>query len=68
MKIVAQISEVAFRRLMGELEPDGATKCDVIGCDVLAICIVGCGQGHPSCERHAKGENYISPLSEEAPA
>ena len=57
-----QIPQVSFRRMNGELKPDGRTECDVIGCVELAICIVGGGQGHPSCEDHAKGADYISPL------
>lgn len=56
------ISEVSYRRLTGELRPDGQTVCDVIPCQSLAICIVGCGAGHPSCEKHAQMADHISPL------
>lgn len=52
------ISEVSFLRLIGEYVSDGGTRCDVIGCEALAICLVGGGCDHPSCERHAQGESY----------
>ena len=57
-----EIKEVSYRRLAGELQPDGNAICDVLGCDAPAICLVGCGGGHPSCEEHAQGADHISPL------
>jgi hypothetical protein len=54
-----QVSEVAFRRLTGELQPSPGIKCDVIGCDAPAICMIGTLDGHPSCELHARGADHI---------
>ena len=59
-----QILEAGFRRLMGEFKPDGETVCDVIGCEAPAVCRVGSSENHPSCERHARGEDHIVPLQD----
>jgi hypothetical protein len=38
--------------------------CDVHGCEAPATCIIGCGEGHPSCDYHAQGADYIEPLAD----
>ncbi len=65
MQLKRGISQATFRRLMGELVPRDGIICTVHGCDGLAICLIGCGKGHASCERHAQGADYISPLGDE---
>lgn len=64
------ISQVSFMRLMGQLKPDGSI-CDCfwfgddgerIYCGEMAICRVGNGTGHPSCEKHAQGVPYVCQL------
>lgn len=65
-----QISEVAFRRLTGEFAPSPTLTCDAgsfetgefVVCGKPAICWVGGGLDHPSCERHARGESYACAL------
>lgn len=42
----------------------GTENCDVLGCNAVSTCIVGCGQGHPSCDLHARGADYVFPSSE----
>jgi len=65
-----QVNEVAFRRLMGEFQPSETLTCDAGSfasgkfeeCGKPAICWVGGGLDHPSCEQHARGESYACAL------
>lgn len=38
------------------LRPDGETLCSVIGCGNLAACLIGCGDGHPTCPEHVASD------------